>query len=82
VRKLGPRRQRVDRSDKTTVLHLDTGEYESNVIARRNCQYLWIGEFQATSVPVFWTSVVDAAGVMSIGSSSTSRSSMILATAF
>jgi MFS family permease len=38
--------------------------------ARRYCQDLWIGEFQATSDPTVSGSAVDSAGVMSMGRSS------------
>ena len=37
---------------------------------RRNCQYLWIGLFQATSVPVDSVGAESADGVMSVGRSS------------
>ena len=36
----------------------------------RNCQYLWIGLFQATSVPVDSVGAESADGVMSVGRSS------------
>ena len=39
-------------------------------IAQRNCQYLWIGLFQATSVPVDSVGAESADGVMSVGRSS------------
>lgn len=43
---------------------------KDRLFARRNCQILWIGEFQATSVPAGWASVGAAGGVMSAGRSS------------
>ncbi|MGA9679653.1 MAG: hypothetical protein WBR28_31755, partial [Mycobacterium sp.] len=39
-------------------------------VALRNRQYLWIGEFHATSDPADSASVVDCSGVMSMGRSS------------
>ena len=40
------------------------------VTSKRNCQYLWIGLFQATSVPVDSVGAESADGVMSVGRSS------------
>lgn len=40
------------------------------LLVGRNCQYLWIGLFQATSVPVDSVGAESADGVMSVGRSS------------